>query len=166
MRLVVWHLFFLRSKPISHSKSLHKRICKIHEKDKIFSLPVQRVQICKRVFLLCVWVVSTLRYICTYIVVLIYLPTKLVKFCTYWSRRFMNRKKIPSKNKDISWCNIWKIWEEKREQLSCSRHAFTNFWVFEVLENICRRKQIRNFVNSWNYDMNSSGNLFENILML
>ena len=50
--------FFLSSKPISHSKSLHKRICKIHEKDKIFSLPVQRVQICKRAFFMCV---STLR---------------------------------------------------------------------------------------------------------
>ena len=42
--------FFLRSKPISHPKSLHKRICKIHEKDKIFSLPVQRVQICWEFF--------------------------------------------------------------------------------------------------------------------
>ena len=122
MRLVVWHLFFLRSKPISHSKSLHKRICKIHEKDKIFSLPVQRVQICKRVFFVCV---STLRYICTYIVVLIYLPTKLVKFCTYWSRRFMNRKKIPSKNKDN-----WKIWEEKRaiELLTSCFYEFLSIW--------------------------------------
>ena len=87
--------FFLRSKPISHSKSLHKRICKIHEKDKIFSLPVQRVQICWEFFLL------------RYIVVLIYLPTKLFKFCTDWSMRFIKQKKrIPPKTKDISGCNI------------------------------------------------------------
>jgi hypothetical protein len=101
--------FFLRSKPISRSKSLHKRICKIHEKDKIFSLPVQRVQICKRVFFVCVW--EHVKVHCS-----ANLLTYKAFQCTYWRRRFINQKENLSKEKDISCCNIWKIPNLRRKK--------------------------------------------------